>query len=135
MSNLSPYRATTRGIAVSVEPVYVSEHSSPSESKYVWSYRVTIENGGGETVQLRSRHWRIADSRGAMNEVKGPGVIGKQPVLKPGGVFQYSSWVPLNTPSGLMMGTYQIETESNEVFDIEIPVFSLDSPHQLTHLN
>lgn len=120
---------------MSVEPAYVSEHSSPGESKFVWAYRVTIENGGAETVQLRSRHWRIADARGAMNEVKGPGVVGKQPVLKPGEAFQYSSWVPLPTPSGIMMGTYQIEGENREVFDIEIPVFSLDSPHQSSHLN
>ena len=127
-----PYSATTRGITVRVEPIYLDLHSSPSDSRYIWAYRIVIENKGTETVQLRSRHWRIMNSQGSVNEVKGQGVVGEQPVLKPGESFEYSSNAPLNTPSGLMTGTYQMQTESGEIFNVEIPSFSLDSPHHTT---
>jgi ApaG protein len=130
MTDRTPYLAITRGIAVSVEPAYLEANSSPESSQYAWAYRVTIENQGRETVQLKSRHWMITNARGELNEVKGPGVVGEQPILKPGESYQYTSGAPLNTPWGMMGGSYQMETESGERFDIEIPTFSLDSPNQ-----
>ena len=96
--------ANTRGIAVSVEPTYLETKSSPESSQYFWSYRVIIENQGRETVHLLSRHWMITNARGELTEVKGPGVVGEQPVLKPGERFEYTSGAPLDTPSGMMGG-------------------------------
>ena len=130
MTDRTPYWAITRGIAVGVEPAYLEANSSPRNSQYFWAYRVTIENQGPETVQLLSRHWMITNARGELTEVKGPGVVGEQPVLKPGESYQYTSGAPLNTPSGMMGGAYTMESESGERFDIEIPTFSLDGPNQ-----
>jgi ApaG protein len=130
MANRTPYVAITRGVVVSVEPTYLEANSSPADSQYFWAYRVTIENQGRETVQLRTRHWMITNARGELTEVKGPGVIGKQPLLKPGESYAYTSGAPLDTPSGMMGGSYRMETDSGEWFDIEIPTFSLDSPNQ-----
>ena len=135
MSDWTPYEATTRGIVVSVEPTYLETRSSPESSQYFWAYRVIIENHGRETVQLLSRHWMITNARGELTEVKGPGVVGEQPVLKPGESFEYTSGAPLNTPSGMMGGAYQMESESGERFDIEIPTFSLDRPDEGVFLN
>jgi ApaG protein len=120
--------AVTRGISVSVEPTYLEANSSAAHSQYVWAYRVLIENNGQETVQLLSRHWMISNARGEYTEVKGPGVIGEQPILNPGQTFSYTSGAPLDTPSGMMGGSYRMETDSGEQFDIEIPTFSLDRP-------
>ena len=130
MTNWTPYKASTREIAVSVEPTYLEARSSPDDSQYFWAYRVIIENHGKETVQLLSRHWMISNARGELTEVKGPGVVGEQPVLKPGEIYEYTSGAPLDTPSGMMGGAYQMESESGEHFDIEIPTFSLDRPNQ-----
>ena len=130
MADRIPYKAITRGIAVSVVPAYLEPDSSPSNSQYLWAYRVTIENQGRETVQLLSRHWMITNARGELTEVKGPGVVGEQPILKPGQRFEYTSGAPLNTPSGMMGGAYQMENEGGERFDIEIPTFALDRPNQ-----
>ena len=127
--------ANTRGIAVSVEPTYLEARSSPDNAQYFWAYRVIIENQGTETVQLLSRHWMITNARGDLTEVKGPGVVGEQPVLKPGESFEYTSGAPLDTPSGMMGGAYQMESESGEHFDIEIPTFSLDLPNRDGFLN
>lgn len=113
----------------------MDERSSPGTSQYFWAYHVTIENQSRETVQLLSRHWMITNERGELTEVKGPGVVGEQPVLAPGERFEYTSGAPLNTPSGLMGGAYQMETASGERFDIEIPTFSLDIPNQRAFLN
>ena len=135
MADRKPYLAVTRGIAVSVEPTYLEANSSPGSSQYVWAYRVTIENQGRETVQLLNRHWMITNARGELNEVKGPGVVGQQPVLRPGESYQYTSGAPLNTPWGLMGGSYQMESETGELFDIEIPTFSLDCANQDVLLN
>ena len=135
MTDRTPYTAITRGIAVSVEPAYLEAKSSPDSSQYFWAYRVIIENRGGETVHLLSRHWMITNARGELTEVKGPGVVGEQPVLKPGESYEYTSGAPLNTPSGMMGGAYQMESESGERFDIEIPTFSLDRPNQGVFLN
>src|SRR3984957_19706091 len=130
MADRTPYSAITRGIAVSVEPTYLEENSSPATSRYLWAYRVIIENQGRETIQLLSRHWMITNARGEFTEVKGPGVVGEQPVRKPGESCEYTSGAPLNTTSGMMGGAYQMETESGERLDIEIPTFSLDRPNQ-----
>jgi ApaG protein len=135
MTNRTPYVANTRGIAVSVEPTYLDARSSPHNSQYFWAYRVIIENQGLETVQLLSRHWMITNARGELTEVKGPGVVGEQPVLKPGESFEYTSGAPLDTPTGMMGGAYQMETDSGECFNIEIPTFSLDRPNQDVFLN
>jgi ApaG protein len=130
MTDRTPYRAITRGIAVSVVPTYLGTDSSSGSVQYFWSYRVTIENQGRETVQLQSRHWMITNARGDFTEVKGPGVVGKQPFLQPGESYSYTSGAPLDTPSGMMGGSYQMETDRGELFDIEIPTFSLDGPNQ-----
>ena len=135
MADRAPYTAITRGIAVSVEPAYLEAQSSPGNSQYLWAYRVIIENQGRETVHLLSRHWMITNARGELTEVKGPGVVGEQPVLKPGESYEYMSGAPLNTPSGMMGGAYRMESESGERFDIEIPTFSLHRPNQGVLLN
>ena len=129
------YKETTRAITVTVQPTYLDDQSSPDESHYVWKYQVRIENGGGETVQLRTRYWRITDSRGRVQEVRGAGVVGEQPILHPGESYEYTSGTPLQTPSGIMAGTYQMESSAGERFDVAIPAFSLDSPEQPVRLN
>ncbi len=129
------YKATTRAIHVTVEPQYLPDQSEPAKSQYVWAYTVRIENGGDVAVQLRSRHWKITDGLGRLQEVKGPGVVGKTPLLRPGEVFEYTSGTPLSTPSGIMGGTYQMVDEAGEKFDIEIPTFSLDTPTVQRSLN
>lgn len=127
--SVSPYAATTRNITVSVQPYFLEDQSVPDASHFVWAYHVRIQNDGVETVQLLTRHWMITDSLGHLQEVRGDGVVGKQPVLRPGEAFEYASGTPLPTPSGIMMGTYQMKAENGEHFDIKIPAFSLDSPH------
>lgn len=122
------YSETTRAITVTVRPFYLEQHSSPADNQYVWAYHVRIENGGGETVQLRNRHWRITDSAGRLQEVRGPGVVGEHPVLAPGQSFEYTSSCPLATPSGFMVGDYEMETPGGENFLVRVPAFSLDVP-------
>jgi ApaG protein len=129
------YSETTRSIKVTVKPFYLEDRSSPAEDHYVWAYHVRIENGGKETVQLCNRHWKITDGHGRLQEVRGPGVIGEQPVLAPGESFEYTSGTPLPTPSGIMVGSYQMETRAGESFWVQVPAFSLDSPHQPVRLN
>jgi ApaG protein len=129
------YTATTRAIQVTVRPQYLPDQSDPAKSQYVWAYQVRIENKGDSTVQLRSRHWKITDGLGRLQEVKGPGVVGKTPMLRPGEIFEYTSGTPLSTPSGIMGGTYQMVSEAGEKFDIEIPNFSLDTPAGKRALN
>ena len=129
------YTETTRSIQVTVQPIYLEDQSAPEEQRFVWAYHVRIENRGPETVQLRTRHWRITDGLGRIQEVKGAGVVGEQPVLEPGGSFEYTSGTPLPTPSGFMVGTYQMETTRGEKFDIDSPAFSLDSPQSHRPIN
>jgi len=129
------YTATTHDISVTVKPIFLEDQSSPPDNHYVWAYRVRIENRGAATVQLRNRHWVITDALGRIQEVRGAGVVGEQPVLKPGESFEYTSGTPLPTPSGIMEGTYQMEREDGERFNVMIPAFSLDSPHQAMRLN
>lgn len=124
------YEQTTQGITVRVQPFYLEEQSSPESRHFVWAYHVRIQNNGGATVQLLNRYWRITDCTGNVQEVRGEGVVGKQPVLKPGEAFEYASGTPLSAPSGIMVGTYYMETEDGEQLDVDVPAFSLDSPHQ-----
>ncbi len=122
------YDATTHSIRVAVEPNYLDDQSSPEDDYYVWSYRVVIENQSGSTVKLHHRHWRITDAAGKTQEVHGEGVVGEQPVLNPGERFEYTSGAPLQTPSGIMAGIYQMSTDDGTMLDVTIPAFSLDSP-------
>jgi ApaG protein len=124
------YERVTRGIRVAVEPAYLDDQSDPEEGQYLWSYTVTIENNGPEPVQLLSRYWHITDAVGHIQEVRGPGVVGAQPVIDPGKTFQYTSGCPLPTASGHMVGTYQMKSASGEAFEAEIPPFILESPHE-----
>jgi ApaG protein len=122
------YRAVTRDIEVTVEPNFLPEKSSAEDGQFFWSYTVVITNSGGETVQLKTRQWIITDAAGRQQRVRGDGVIGEQPVLAPGERFEYTSGVPLATASGFMAGSYEMENEAGERFEIEVPAFSLDSP-------
>ncbi len=123
------YSSTTRSITVTVEPSYLEDQSEPAQGHYVWAYRVRIENHGTETVQLLNRYWSITDASGRTQEVRGAGVVGEQPVLEPGDSFEYTSGAPLATPSGFMVGRYEMKTDADERFEVDIPAFSLDSPH------
>lgn len=123
------YEQITRGIRVQVKTDFLEDQSSPEDYHYVWAYTVCIENDGAEAIQVRNRYWRITDSLGRTHEVRGAGVVGEQPVLEPGDRFEYTSGAPLTTPSGVMVGAYQVEAASGELFQVEIPAFSLDSPH------
>jgi ApaG protein len=129
------YRALTRQIEVTVEPNFLPEESSAEDSRYFWSYTIVITNTGGETVQLRTRHWIITDASGRRQEVRGEGVVGEQPVLAPGDRYEYTSGVPLSTASGFMTGRYQMVSASGERFEIDVPTFSLDSPDGKRVLN
>jgi ApaG protein len=129
------YDSETHHIRVTVRPAFLPDQSAPEENYYFWAYTVNIRNEGAETVQLRTRHWRITDASGRVQEVRGVGVIGEQPVLKPGQSFEYTSGTPLSTPSGIMVGSYRMESASGETFDVAIPAFSLDSPHEARRVN
>jgi ApaG protein len=129
------YEAVTSGIRVRVVPQFLEEESSPEDGRYFWAYTIDITNESSETAQLRSRHWRITDANGRLDEVRGPGVVGQTPVLEPGASFRYTSGCPLTTPSGIMVGSYQMTTESGELINVAIPAFSLDSPHAARSLN
>jgi len=130
------YRASTRDIEVQVTPRFLSERSSPENSYYFWAYTIEITNRGNATVQLKTRHWKITDAHGRLQEVKGAGVVGETPTLEPGKSFEYTSGVPLPTPSGFMTGTYgMVISESGEGFDVQIPAFSLDAGQTRRTLN
>lgn len=129
------YHATTREIEVTVTPRFLPERSSPGNGYYFWAYTIGITNRGTQTVQLKTRHWKITDAHGRLQQVRGAGVIGEEPVIKPGESFEYTSGVPLPTPSGFMLGTYGMVTATGESFDIEIPAFSLDSAHAKPTIN
>ena len=133
---MTAYSATTRGIRVSVQPVFLEDQSEPDRGRYVWAYRVQIENAGRETVQLLRRTWRITDAHGRVLNVHGDGVIGEQPTLEPGETFEYTSGTPLETSSGFMEGEYHmVVTSSGEAFDAAVPSFSLDSVDAPPHLH
>ena len=119
---------TTRGIRVEVESFHIPERSRPDQDYYFFAYQVTISNLGSETAQLLSRKWIITDAQGRVETVQGPGVVGKQPLLKPGDSFQYTSFCPLNTPVGSMHGEYRMITEGEEEFEARIAPFTLAVP-------
>lgn len=129
MTENTAYAETTRSITVRVEPFFLEDQSVPDENHFVWAYHVEIENSGTETVQLLTRYWRITDAFGNVQEVRGDGVVGEQPVLTPGETFEYTSGTPLATPTGIMSGTYRMQNTDGESFDVVVPAFSLDSPH------
>lgn len=129
------FSRTTHSIKVTVTPAYLDSHSAPEDGQYVWAYTVNLENQSEVPVQLLNRYWHITDSNGLAQEVRGPGVVGEQPVLKPGEAFQYTSGTTLKTPSGIMVGSYQMARQTGEMIEVAIPAFSLDSPYQVTRPN
>ncbi len=129
------YKSLTRGIRIRVTPHYLEDQSTPEESEFFWAYTVDILNESDETVQLRSRVWRITDGHGQTEEVRGPGVVGETPVIQPGASFSYTSGCPLRTPSGIMVGSYQMADAKGQLFDVAIPAFSLDSPFAVRSVN
>ena len=129
------YRAETEGIEVVVEPFYLEDRSDPAEDHYVWAYRVTIANNSASVTQLLSRYWHITDANGKVEEVTGDGVVGEQPELRPGDSYQYTSGCPLSTPSGIMVGHYNMTDMSGRTFEVAIPAFSLDVPNRMRTIN
>lgn len=135
MAQPTPYEAVTEGVVVRVRPQFLESESKPEDYRFVWAYHIEIENTGARTWQLMTRHWRITDRDGRVQEVNGPGVVGQQPVLKPGETFNYSSGCPLLVPSGMMQGVYQLVDESGDILDVKIPLFALDSPYDQRRAN
>ena len=135
LSGSHMFQRTTREIKVSVQPAYLADQSAPDSNHFFWAYTVLIENGGRDTVQLRTRYWRIIDANGRTIEVKGAGVVGQQPILRPGEKFEYKSGTPLETPSGMMLGAYQMQTAEGVAFQVDIPLFPLDSPHEARRIH
>ena len=129
------YAQTTHDIAISVKPVYLEDQSEPDEGRYLWAYHIRIENQGDETVQLLTRYWKITDANGRVQEVRGEGVVGEQPVIEPGDAYEYASGCPLETPSGFMVGSYRLAREDGDEIDVAIPLFSLDSPYAATQIH
>lgn len=128
VAEFQTFEETTEGIVVQVTPVYLPEQSEPDDGRHVWAYQVRLINSGADTVQLVTRRWRITDGNGQVHEVIGDGVVGDQPVLKPGETYEYSSGTPLGTPSGFMTGIFQMIDTSGRRFAIRVPAFSLDRP-------
>ncbi len=129
------FTRTTHSIKITVQPAYLEAQSDPEDDLYVWSYTIMLENQGEETVQLISRYWHITDALGAVQEVRGAGVVGEQPILAPGETYRYTSGVPLKTSSGIMQGRYQMVHTGGQQFEVEIPAFSLDSPYAILQPN
>lgn len=129
------YETITHGIRVRVWPEYQADQSSPEEGYYFWSYTIEIANEGKVPVQLKTRFWRITDSVGRTEEVRGPGVVGQTPLIDPGQSFTYTSGCPLSTPSGIMVGSYQMSGDGGRLFDVAVPPFSLDSPFTVKSVN
>jgi len=129
------YERTTGDISVRVTPRFMDADSDPAREHYLWAYTVEIANGGPHAVQVLSRRWQIVDGFGQMQEVYGNGVIGKQPVIEPGDTFSYTSGTPLPTPSGIMLGALEVRDDNGSIYEIIIPVFSLDSPHDRARVN
>ena len=122
-------------IRVSVVPEYIEEHSSPDDAQFMWHYTICITNESRDVVQLLSRVWRITDGNGRKHEVRGAGVVGETPIIMPGHSYSYTSGCPLTTPSGIMVGSFQMAAGDGELFDVSVPAFSLDSPHSMRTLN
>jgi ApaG protein len=132
---MSIYSATTNGIRIDVTPAFLAAQSDASNDDYVWAYTVEIKNNSPVTVQLTGRRWQITDANGITHIVQGAGVVGEQPILREGDTFTYTSGCPLTTPSGMMCGTYRMQTIDGEVFEAQVPAFSLDSPFDVRVLN
>lgn len=135
MTRKGAYEAETRGIRVRVVPTYLDGESAPEEGRWVWAYHIEIENRGAVEVQLMARRWVITDAMGHVEEVRGPGVVGEQPVIGPGESYTYASGCPLPTSSGAMQGAYRMVDEAGVSFDVDIPAFSLDVPDARRVLN
>jgi ApaG protein len=129
------YETVTHCVRVRVTPSYLEEQSSPEESYFFWSYTIEIANESNAVVELKSRYWRITDGNGKTEEVRGPGVVGKTPAIGAGQSFTYTSGCPLATPSGIMVGSYQMQLEDGSLIDVAIPAFSLDSPFVVRSVN
>ena len=130
---MSTSEAVTRNVRVRVRAQYDPERSDPSDNQWFFLYTIQISNEGHQTVQLLSRHWIITDGKGQVQEIRGPGVVGEQPVLAPGERFEYTSGCPLTTPFGSMQGTYQMVSESQDRFDVDIAPFALTEPYSTVH--
>jgi ApaG protein len=117
------------------QPIYLEEESVPLQNKFFWAYQITIKNKSESNVVLRRRHWQITDANGIVQEVEGRGVVGQEPMLKPGESFTYTSGALLSTPSGMMVGDYEMEAETGEKFQVVVPPFSLDSPYENHTIN
>ena len=129
------YESVTRQIRITVEPAYLEDQSDPEENYHVWAYTIIIENRGAEAVTLKTRYWKITDAMGRVREVRGAGVVGEQPTLRPGERFEYTSGAPLPTPSGFMVGSYQMQVADGTMIEVDIPAFSLDSPYDAPRLH
>jgi len=125
-----PYEAETDGIIVRVRPSWLADESNPASGRYIWAYQVEIENNAPIDWTLRRRHWKIIDANGQIQTVDGDGVVGQMPELEPGGVFRYTSGVPLTAPSGIMSGHYELENLAGDILQAKVPTFSLDSPYE-----
>ena len=128
MKALFPHAATTDGVTVRVSVSFLPEQSEPERGRWFWAYHIRIENAGPQTVQLLTRHWIITDGRGARHSVEGEGVVGEQPLVPPGGSYDYVSGCPLATPTGAMQGSYRMVAEDGRSFDVAIPRFALHAP-------
>ena len=128
MKALFPHAATTHGVTVRVSVSYLPEQSEPRRGRWFWAYHIRLENEGDQTVQLLTRHWIITDGRGARHTVEGEGVVGEQPLIAPGGSYDYVSGCPLATPTGAMQGSYHMIGEDGLPFDAAIPRFNLLAP-------
>jgi ApaG protein len=129
------YKALTENIHVTVRPEYLESQSRPDENRFMWAYTIAVENHGVETITLLTRHWIITDGLGRRQDVRGDGVVGEQPTLRPGQRFEYTSGCPLATPSGMMVGSYGMITATGRPLEVAIPAFSLDSPHDHHSVN
>lgn len=129
------YTKTTNNIKITVQPHYLDQQSEPDDSRFIWAYTIQMENNGSQSVQLLNRYWQITDGLGRVQEVRGSGVVGEQPHIKPGEAFQYTSGVPLSTSSGIMLGEYEMVFENGQKISVSVPAFSLDSPFSTSRPN
>jgi len=132
---MNTFERRTHDVIVRVESDYLDDQSSPSESRFIWAYTVEIENQTDKDLTVVERCWQIADSRGQVQNVRGAGVVGEQPVVRPGETCRYTAGAPLSAPSGMMLGNYSMQTPEGDRFDVDIPPFLLDSPHEGLILN
>ena len=132
---MNTFERRTHDVIVRVESDFLDDQSSPADSRFIWAYTVEIENQTDKDLTVVERSWQIADSRGQVQNVRGNGVVGEQPVVRPGETFRYTSGAPLSAPSGMMLGNYAMQTPEGDRFNVDIPPFLLDSPHEGLILN